>query len=173
VGNTATVIAIAYLVAVVLGIGVVVGLLRTTRGTREQVDTEKLAHREKTWLGIVIVLLVALLFGTIFFIPYGTTASKDAQIVNVDSVQFGWTVEPATVTAGAPVLFRLTSQDVNHGFGVYDENDELLFQVQVVPGKIQEADYTFEQPGTYSILCLEFCGVGHHVMRGQLTVEPA
>jgi cytochrome c oxidase subunit 2 len=173
VGTTATVIAISYLVLVVVGIVIAVVLVRTTRARRSEIDAEKLAKQERAWLGVVIALLVALLLSTIFFIPYGASAGPDPQVVRVDSVQYGWTVEPDTVKAGTPVEFLLTSQDTNHGFGVYNEDGVLLFQVQIIPGETQKGVYTFEQPGTYEILCLEFCGVGHHLMRSQLTVEPA
>lgn len=171
-GTTATIIAIAYLVVVVISIAIAVYVVRTTRTRAKSADTEKLARAEKGWLGIVIVLLVALLFGTIFFIPYFNDPA-DRQVVEVEAVQFGWKVPPTTIVAGTPVEFALTSPDVNHGFGIYDENHVLLFQVQVIPGHEQRGVYTFEKPGTYSILCLEFCGVGHHLMKGQLTVEPA
>jgi cytochrome c oxidase subunit 2 len=172
VGTTATIIAIAYLAVVVISIVIAVYVVRTTRTRAKTADTEKLARQEKGWLGIVIVLLVALLFGTIFFIPFFDDPA-DRQVVEVEAVQFGWDVPPTTIVAGTPVEFVLTSPDVNHGFGLYDEDYTLLFQVQVIPGHTQSGIYTFEQPGTYSILCLEFCGVGHHQMRGQITVEPA
>jgi cytochrome c oxidase subunit II len=70
-----------------------------------------------------------------------------------------------------PVEFHLRSRDVQHGFGVYDGN-KLLFQVQV-PAKGQtEQDlvHTFSKPGTYDVLCMEFCGFQHHTMRGTLRV---
>jgi cytochrome c oxidase subunit 2 len=172
VGTTAKIIAFSYLGLVVVGIVLAVILVRTTR-TRREVDTERLAHRERAWLLVVIAIMTALLFGTIFFIPWARSADGDAQVVRVEAVQFGWTIEPGSVVAGEPVEFVLSSPDVNHGFGVYDERDRLVLQVQVVPGKEQHTIYTFERPGTYSVLCLEFCGVGHHVMRSQLTVEAA
>ena len=171
-GTTAKIIAIGYLVLVVGGFGLAILLARTTR-KRSEVDAEKLAHRERAWLGVVIVILTGLLFGTIFFIPWARSADGDEQVVRVEAVQFGWTIEPGTVVADRPVEFVLTSPDVNHGFGVYDERDRLVFQVQVMPGQEQRALYTFRDPGTYTILCLEFCGVGHHLMRSQLTVAPA
>jgi cytochrome c oxidase subunit 2 len=173
VSETAKIIAISYLVLVVVGVALAVTLVRTTRARRSEIDAAKLASREKAWLGVVIAILVALLLSTIFFIPYGASAGAEGQLVRVEAVQFGWKVEPATVTAGTPVEFRLTSLDTNHGFGVYNDANVLLFQVQVIPGETQKGVYTFEKPGTYTILCLEFCGVGHHLMRGQLTVEPA
>ena len=116
--------------------------------------------------------LAALLLATIFFIPYGKTAPRDAQVVRVTGVQFAWSLQPATIRAGKPVDFRLTSKDVNHGFGVYDAEDRLVFQVQVVPGKTQGYVHTFHRAGNYRILCLEFCGIGHHLMEGSLTVTP-
>jgi cytochrome c oxidase subunit 2 len=172
-GTTALVISISYSVLVVAGIVLAVLLARSTRARRHEVNTEKLARREKTWLGIVVVLLVVLLFGTIFFIPYGESATGDRQVVRVEASQFAWTIDPPEVTAGIPVEFQLTSSDVNHGFGVYNSNDVLLFQVQVIPGDLQETVYTFEEPGRYEILCLEFCGFFHHGMVGELTVNPA
>jgi cytochrome c oxidase subunit 2 len=84
--------------------------------------------------------------------------------VDVKAQQFSWTMSPARVRAGQEVEFRLTATDVNHGFGVYDDRDHLVAQVQVVPGKTQKLVHTFTRPGTYSVLCLEFCGVGHHIM---------
>ncbi len=76
-----------------------------------------------------------------------------------------WAVDaPAGIRAGIPVEFRVTSTDVNHGFGVYDPGGTLLFQGQVIPGRIQRLVHTFDDPGTYEVLCLEFCGAKHHEM---------
>lgn len=74
-------------------------------------------------------------------------------------------MRPSTIKADRPVDFRLVSRDVQHGFGVYKGN-ELVFQVQV-PAKDQpEQRYvtSFDEPGTYEINCLEFCGFQHHEM---------
>ncbi len=32
---------------------------------------------------------------------------------------------------------------------------------------------TFRTPGTYKVVCFEFCGVGHHLMTGKVIVLPA
>jgi len=173
VGTTAKIVAISYLVVVLLGIALSVLLVRSTRERHGPLDTETLARREKTWLGVVISLLAALLLATIFFIPYGRGAASDAQVVHVQASQFAWKIDPPTVRAGTQVEFLLTSTDVNHGFGLYNDNDVLLFEVQVVPGKTQKGLYTFKKPGTYHILCLEFCGFGHQLMQSTITVTPA
>jgi cytochrome c oxidase subunit 2 len=102
--------------------------------------------------------------GTIFFVPYGETAGPNKQTVQVVGVQFAWTVNPTVVRAGVPVEFLATTRDVNHGFGVYDPDGTLIFQAQVIPDQTQKIVHTFSEPGTYEVLCLEFCGVNHHNM---------
>ena len=167
--STALVIAISYAVVTVLGIAVFAVLARSTTAPSE-VDERALAHREKTWLFVVIVGLLALLVATIFFTPYGESAPPGAQVVNVDARQFAFVLDEQTVQAGEPVEFRLVASDVNHGFGVYTEDDEFVFQAQVVPDATTTVVHTFDDPGTYKILCLEYCGVDHHGMVGQLEV---
>jgi cytochrome c oxidase subunit 2 len=171
-GTIGLIISISYGVFVLVAIALAVVLARSTRARRREADTASLERREKTWLGIVIVLLVALLFGTIFFIPYGE-AKGERQVVRVEASQFAWAIDPAEVTEDIPVEFQLTATDVNHGLGVYTEDDELLFQIQIVPGRQQETTYTFDDPGTYEVLCMEFCGFFHHGMVGRITVNPA
>jgi cytochrome c oxidase subunit II len=172
--DTQVVIAVGY-TALVIAVCVVAALiLRSTRSpARAEVDTSRLAHLEGRWGAIVVVALAVLLFATIFSVPYGKTrGGEGAQHVTVTGQQFGWGVQPAEVEAGREVQFELLSKDVQHGFGVYD-GTELIFQVQV-PAKGQTPQlytHTFEKPGTYDILCLEFCGAQHHAMRGTLRVR--
>ncbi|HZQ04907.1 MAG TPA: hypothetical protein VFA88_12925 [Gaiellaceae bacterium] len=155
-----------------LGVVFMVWVALSTRARRDDVepDVAKLGEREKTWFAIVVVLLAALLFATILFTPYGRSAGRNAQVERIRAIQFAWLVPGTPLRAGAPVEFRLSSADVNHGFAVYNSAGTLLFEVQVMPGKTQEYVYTFRKPGTYTILCIEFCGVGHARMQGQLTV---
>jgi cytochrome c oxidase subunit 2 len=172
VGRTATVIAVSYTVLSAVAIVFMVFVALSTRSSR-QLDggaVRRLRERERTWFVIVIVLLVALLFATIFFTPYGRSAPRSAQVVRVTGVQFAWIVDGGPIKAGVPVDFELRSRDVTHGFGVYTASGRLLFQVQVIPGKTQRYLYTFSKPGTYDVLCLEFCGLNHDQMQTRLTV---
>ena len=167
--QTGWVIALSYGAVTLLAIALAVWLWLTTWRPL-QADRETLAHREKLWLVAVAVSLAALLAATIVFIPYDDEAKAgDAQVVDVTASQFFWRFSPQEVRAGQQVEFVLRSTDVNHNFALYDE-DELLFQVQVVPEYTHRVPYTFDRSGTYKVLCLEFCGVGHHRMFGEIRV---
>jgi Heme/copper-type cytochrome/quinol oxidases, subunit 2 len=75
-----------------------------------------------------------------------------------------------TVPAGKPVVFIMTSVDVNHDFGAYDELGTLLFQYQVSPDYVSVFTYEFNQPETIVVRCLEYCGPGHWVMVSSFNV---
>jgi cytochrome c oxidase subunit II len=168
-----TFLAIAYGALVLVSIGIFAVVFRSARASQaREVDHERLARGENRWGVIVVVLLIAMLALTITSLPYGNAnAQRGAQVVIVRAQQFGWNIQPATVRAGRPVEFRLSSKDVQHGFGVF-RGHELILQVQV-PAKgehIQRYVHTFDRRGTYDILCMEFCGFQHHTMRGSLRV---
>jgi cytochrome c oxidase subunit 2 len=168
--RTGTIIAVGYLTLVVVGVLIALWVWATTRRPRP-IDATRIAERESTWAVIVLVALGALVLGTIFFTPYGRSAGAGAQRVDVAAFQFAWTVEPSTVRAGDPVEFFLTSAEVSHAMGVYDEDGRLVVQVNALPGETQRLVHTFARPGVYEILCLEFCGVGHHLMETTLEVS--
>ncbi len=164
-------IAISYLVVVILGVAIAAGIAwSTVVRPRLQTDPRKLAERERIWLVAVLAVLATLLFATIFFTPYGQTAPRDKQVVEVVGRQFFWEVKPSHVKAGKAVEFRVRSVDVNHGLGLYSPGDVFLKQIQVLPDRESRMYYTFHKPGVYKLLCLEFCGLDHHLMKSTITV---
>jgi cytochrome c oxidase subunit II len=171
-GTTATIIAVAYTAVCLLAIGFMVVVARSTagQGPEQPTDVRRLRETERTWFVVVVVLLVALLVATIFFTPYGRSAGKDAQVVDVTALQFAWLIPSTPIRANHQVEFHLTSKDVNHSFAVYTSSGELLFQVQVMPDRTQKYVYTFEKPGLYRVVCLEYCGVDHTAMQSELRV---
>lgn len=167
----ALLIGILYSVVSVLAIAVGVAIWRSTHD-RSDVDTHRLAEREKAWFATAVSLLAAMLFATIFFTPYGRSTPEGAQRVSVRGLQFAWVVTPSQVRAGVPVEFSAVADDVNHGFAVYDPADTFVFQAQVVPDRATRIVHTFDRPGTYEILCFEFCGLDHHKMISRFEVIP-
>ena len=84
--------------------------------------------------------------------------------------------KPIKIKVGETVKFIAHSIDVNHGFGVLQSSksmDSPLMQMQVIPGFHNTFYYTFKNPGTYTIRCLEYCGWNHPYMVSQITVEAA
>ena len=171
-GRNAIIIAVSYGILGGLVVVVLAALVwSSTLGGRRQIDARKLREREKTWFGIVVVLLVGLLFATIFFTPYGRGAARsDSQVLDVTAEQFAFVMPSRPLKAGREVEFRLTAKDVSHGFAVFTSKHEFLWQVQVLPGKTQLYRYTFNKPGIYTVECLEYCGIGHDRMSGTITV---
>lgn len=102
--------------------------------------------------------------------PY-RAAEEMPQIVNVTSAQWYWDFDREEVITGTPVEFRVSSIDVNHGFGLYDPGGRLVVQVQAMPGYVNRLVHTFTEPGTYRVLCLEYCGLAHHDMEFDLIVR--
>ncbi|MDQ0197781.1 cupredoxin domain-containing protein [Neobacillus ginsengisoli] len=99
-------------------------------------------------------------------------AEGQGKVVNVTGMQFSWNLSDETFMVGEPVQFRVTSKDVTHGFGLYDTNLHLMAQTQAMPGYINTVSITFTKPGTYKILCLEYCSTGHHLMMKDIIVKP-
>lgn len=109
---------------------------------------------------------------TLSNLPYDAHASvtNEAIQVNVTGHQWYWDIKTTEFQVGQPVVFNVTSADVNHGFGIYDEDLTLLNQTQAMPEYINKLTHTFDKPGKYKILCLEYCGLSHHAMVAELTV---
>ena len=121
----------------------------------------------------MVLALFALLMGTIFYVPYGESAGPNRAVRprHRRPVRLGGRRPRQPLVTGRPVEFVARSRDVAHGFGVYNPDDVLIFQAQVVPDHDQKIVHTFSQPGVYTVRCLEFCGAGHHLMVSDLRGE--
>ena len=68
---------------------------------------------------------------------------------------------------GKSYRLHLMSMDWLHGFSLQPEN----INIQVHPGYDHVLTITPTRPGTYSIICNEYCGVNHHTMSSRLYVK--
>lgn len=93
--------------------------------------------------------------------------------VNISGGQWYWEIDRTEVPVGAPVVFNVQTRDVSHGVGVMDARGRILGQAQAMPGYVNRFEVTFDQPGTYRVVCLEYCGIAHHEMINELTVTSA
>jgi cytochrome c oxidase subunit 2 len=172
--DTAWVITISYSLLTIIGVAAGLIVFRSTRvGFRVRVASRSTLERRETLWGVaVITFLVVVIAGTIFQIPYWTDNSDDPtpQELRITGRQFAFTADPPRVRAGQKTRVELQATDVNHAVGIYDPDNTLIKQVNVLPGVSQHMVVTFDKPGTYKLLCLEFCGVDHHLMQNNLEV---
>lgn len=79
-----------------------------------------------------------------------------------------WSFYPILeLEAGKTYRLHLTAMDYNHGFSLQPAN----INIQMVPGFEHVVTVTPNQSGTYSVVCNEYCGIGHHKMVGRIYVK--
>lgn len=79
---------------------------------------------------------------------------------------------PLHIPAGSRVTIYATAMDVQHGFKITGTNINMM----LLPGQISTLTATFDKPGTYNVICHEYCGaggptIGHHTMYGVIIVD--
>lgn len=88
------------------------------------------------------------------------------------AMQFGWLPNSLVLEAGRKYRIHLSSKDVLHGFSLHKQGDPAQkSNFQAVPGYEYVLTMTFSEPGTYDIVCQEYCGAGHQFMMGKIIVE--
>jgi len=122
---------------------------------------------------VILIAGIPITMVTLADLPYAAKSDATAQIVKAEGSQFNWDISPEQIVAGKPVEFHVTAADATHGFAIFDEAGVLLTQTQAMPEYTNILKYTFSKAGTYKVLCLEYCGSGHHVMSAEITVVAA
>jgi len=168
---------VAVFVSATLGVFLLIifaGVARSVTRTASAEDVAKSAARwRKTVLWTLVLLFVPAIGYSLTKLPYSRGPASADVVIEATGNQWAWVVTPDTVPAGKVVEIRVTGADVNHGFGLYDANNRLITQTQAMPGFTNVIHHTFSTPGTYRILCLEYCGLGHHTMFSQIVVSSA
>jgi cytochrome c oxidase subunit 2 len=99
----------------------------------------------------------------------GVKTNPDGSVrVTLVAARYGFYPPRIEVPVDTPVTFRLASADVLHGVHVPNTN----MATMVVPGYIAEVSTTFPRTGEFSLLCNEYCGLGHDSMWSRLVVVP-
>jgi cytochrome c oxidase subunit 2 len=99
----------------------------------------------------------------------GVKTRPDGSVrVTLVAARYGFYPPRIEVPVDTPVTFRLASADVLHGVHVPNTN----MATMVVPGYVSEVTTTFPRTGEYSLLCNEYCGLGHDSMWSRLIVVP-
>jgi cytochrome c oxidase subunit 2 len=153
-------------------------------------------HRlEKIWLtiGIAMLAIFLIVLGTMAFSMGMTPPSERHHTVDPTKVSktapfdkpgvtqlsdkhyeavliayaFGYEPQKLEIPAGSTVDFMVTSSDVVHGFAIIGTNVNMMIE----PGEVSHTSHKFDKPGTYLILCNEYCGTGHEYMKMTIIVK--
>ena len=114
---------------------------------------------------ILVILGVSLHIVTYNTIPWAEMDLNRAEIkadkvfdISVEKHQFIMPSEKLLVKCNEKVLFNVTSKDLTYGFGLFRQDNSMLFQMQVVPGHKNDVLWQFDKPGVYSIRSTEYSG---------------
>jgi cytochrome c oxidase subunit II len=175
-----------FLVSAVIILSAFAAVALSTRRARN-VEYARATRIRLLFFASLAAILVTFLVLTLPHLPYTIDARAPDRIVHAVGKQYAWSLTEqtgptlatwdrdfspvVTVPAGAQIEFRVTTLDVNHGFSLYAPDGHLVAQTQAMPGYMNRLRVAFDQPGTYTVLCLEFCGMSHHRMRGVIEVK--
>ena len=132
---------------------------------------------EIVWIVLPTVLVLAMFwYGWKEYLVL-RTVPKDALPVTATARMWSWEFSYANgrtstklyVPVGKPVRVELVSRDVIHGFFLPD------FRVKrdVVPGMKNYAWFVATKPGSYDLVCSQYCGTGHSAMITTVEALPA
>jgi len=117
------------------------------------------------FVSVLIVLGVSLHIITYNTIPWSPMDLNRAEIkadkvfdITVANHEFKLPAEKLIIKVGEKALFKVTSQDLTYGFGLFRLDNSMVFQMQVVPGHMNDILWQFDKPGIYSIRSTEYSG---------------
>jgi cytochrome c oxidase subunit II len=165
--------------AVAIGIGAVglVFLVRYHRRTASDATPRVVAAPWMEGLFIGVPLSLFLLWFVLGFQQFVWVMSppQDSLDVYVTAKQWMWkftypggpsAIDTLVVPSGRPVRLLLTSRDVIHSFYVPD----FRMKRDAIPGRYTDLWFEAPKPGRHQVLCAEYCGLDHSVMRGEVVV---
>lgn len=161
-----------FLSAGVIGIALVTAL-SSTGPAQDYDDVQPGGYGvRKAWFWLLLVGVVVAFIAGFPFVPYTKAETVgDPLSVPVVAMQYAFDKLPAELPVDTPIVFHVTSSDVNHGFAVYDPQERLIGQVQAMPGYANDLHMTFTETGTYTVRCLEYCGISHAFMMATFEVN--
>ena len=88
------------------------------------------------------------------------------RVIEITAKRFAFTPNQIKLKKGEPVILRLKSEDVTHGFFMR----KLKIDETIEAGKSVDVALTPDTPGTYTTICDHFCGVNHGSMNMTISV---
>jgi cytochrome c oxidase subunit II len=138
------------------------------------------AGLEIVWTIIPLLLVTAIGIMSAIVLSRNDALGKNVLRIHVTAQQFEWsftypnakglTTAVLMLPKGRSVLLTMTSKDVIHSFWV----PQFGQKEDVVPGLHTTLHITPDRLGTYPVICVALCGLGHALMRTEaIVVTPA
>lgn len=125
--------------------------------------------------------LLVITGGSLHLITYNTIPWSETELDGGDPVaryeitvaehEFQLPARPIQVPGCELVEFNVVTEDLTYGFGVFREDNSMLFQMQVVPGHDNEILWEFTEDGLYTIRSTEYSGPAGHNMVERDSIE--
>lgn len=117
------------------------------------------------FVSVLIVAGVSLHIITYNTIPWAQMDINRADIkadvvfdITVANHEFQLPSEKLMIKVGQKAMFNVYSKDLTYGFGLFRHDNSMVFQMQVVPGHLNDILWQFDHPGVYSIRSTEYSG---------------
>lgn len=78
--------------------------------------------------------------------------------INIRDHQFYLPADTMIVNCNELVHFKVTSEDLTYGFGLFRQDNSMVFQMQVVPGHMNDVLWKFDKPEVLTIRSTEYSG---------------
>jgi cytochrome c oxidase subunit 2 len=78
--------------------------------------------------------------------------------IHMKDHQFILPADTMKVSCNELVHFKVTSEDLTYGFGLFRQDNSMVFQMQVVPGHMNDVMWKFDKPEVLSIRSTEYSG---------------
>lgn len=116
-------------------------------------------------VGFLVLLGVSLHIVTHETIPWKPMDLNRSEItadktfnISIANHKFTLPSEKLIINTNDKVLFNVTSEDLTYGFGLFREDNSMIFQMQVLPGHKNDVLWHFDRPGVYTIRSTEYSG---------------
>ncbi len=131
---------------------------------------------EVIWTIVPTVIVVVMFFSGYSGFKNMRDVPEDAMVIKVTGRMWAWSYDYANglksdtlyVPLGKPIKMEIYSLDVNHSFYI----PAFRVKEDAIPGRKNYLWFQPTEPGTYEVLCAEYCGLRHSYMYSKLVVMP-
>jgi cytochrome c oxidase subunit II len=135
---------------------------KITRGNNTKAFNPKIFYSFVTFLVVLGVSLHIITHETIPWKPMDLNRKeiKADRVFNISAADHKFLLpsEKLVMKKNEKVLFNVSSDDLTYGFGLFRSDNTMMFQMQVIPGHINDIMWQFDRAGIYSIRSTEYSG---------------